>query len=805
MSKEISRRSFVKVGATGAALAGVGATGAFNFGNWFEKAHADDNNEEKVAYLCHQFHCLGGCCIKATVRGGRLVLIEPNDAIDKDDQHICLRGIAEVQHVYSTDRIQTPLKRVGERGDGEFVAISWEEAIKTIADAIKESQAKYGDSSFFFRKSTEASVAHGFEFLPQFLHADTGGKWGLDRGQANGFVPAYGPNSYSPPTSFDQMLKASTIINLGINTLESGIVWARVLLDAKAGGTKLITIDPRYTATASKSHQWIPVKPGTDPALVLGMIGTILESKWYDTEFMLSNTSFPFLVNADTGVLLGGFETRVDEATKASSEVKIPMIWDSTTNMAVRFDAAGAKPALEGTWNIDGQNVTTTFALLVKQNSTYTADWASGVTGIEAEIIRKLASDYANNGPAIINFGLGGPDKYTNADVLGHAIAVVTALTGNYGREGTGAGWYGSGAAFHSGKKGAWTLPAQFKTGDTGLAMYDMPYKENNVHVALTFGDAFTLESGNANKMLDWVKSLDFFAICDIYNSSAVAYADIVLPACSKFESEEEVGPLRDSKNYIAITQKSIDPLFECKTDLQIERLLAAEWGYDQYLPKTYEELAKKILTGTGPNMEGITFDSLMQNQGVKRIVGSEVPLPPNFAQEYKTPSTKIEVYYENQVDDKQAWPQYEQPDEVYAENPIRENYPMVFMQGKTRFRIHAYYSAASWFREYYEPSVNISPADAAARGIATGDDVEVTNDRGAFIAKALINRGIQDGTLFMAETTYSQYYKKGFLQNVTNSARNQRCYAMTYGPQIPYNDTLVEIKKVSVSGGGKQ
>ncbi len=85
----------------------------------------------------------------------------------------------------------------------------------------------------------------------------------------------------------------------------------------------------------------------------------------------------------------------------------------------------------------------------------------------------------------------------------------------------------------------------KYHYNDSGMGMYDMPYHENNIHAALTFGDAFTLEAANANDMLEWVKSLDFFAIIDIYHSSAVDYADIVLPACTKFECEENVKQLR--------------------------------------------------------------------------------------------------------------------------------------------------------------------------------------------------------------------------------------------------------------------
>jgi molybdopterin-containing oxidoreductase family molybdopterin binding subunit len=323
--------------------------------------------------------------------------------------------------------------------------------------------------------------------------------------------------------------------------------------------------------------------------------------------------------------------------------------------------------------------------------------------------------------------------------------------------------------------------------------MYELPDMEDcPIHCALTFGDAFTLEAANANKFLDWVKTLDFFAIADIYHSSVVDYADIVLPACTKFESPEEIYHLRETgMGYVSLATKAIDPLFEAKTDLEIERLIAAEFGLDKYMPQSYEEYADKLLAGSP-----YTKEKLLANQGVIRIPGMEVLPDGRGDQVYPTPSTKFEIYYENLLGQGHEFPVYDPPIESTPDSPEFQKYPLQFMQGKSRFRIHAYYSASSWMQEFVGPCVNIAPADAEARGIATGDDVRVFNDRGEFIAMALVNPGIAEGTLFMFETTYNHYYKNGFLQNVTNDARNERCYEMRHGPQILYNDTLVEIEK---------
>lgn len=795
-------RGFLKAsGVAAGALGLAGAASMTTFDGWLAPAKAYAEPEERVAHLCHQFHCLTGCNLKCTIRDERVALIEPSDLVDETHRTICLRGINEVAHIYSQDRLQTPLRRVGERGEGKFEQISWDEAIKAVADAIKESQQKYGENSVFVRKSTEASI--GFDFIGPLLRADQGGEWGLDRGQPNGQTPAFGAFSYCPSRSIWEFSDASTIIEVGHNPLESGIVWSRALMDAKEAGVYIAVLDPRFSGTASKADLWLPVRPGTDAAVIQGMIRAIVDEQWYDEEFVKANTSLPFLIDKKTGKNYRSDDELCPNPTVVTAEdTGKPYVWDEVTNAPALYDAEGVKPALEGSWTVDGKELVTEFFLMKKWISEYSLEWASETSGIEQDVIVDLADRYANNGPAIIDYGLGGPDKYTNADVLGHSMSILTALTGNYGRKGSGFGFYGGvGADDPAATLNYWTLPEEYAYNDSGMAMYDMVYNKNNIHVALTFGDAFTLEAASANDTLEWVKSLDFFAIIDIYHSSAVDYADIVLPACTKFECEEDVKQLRASYGHVMLANGMVDPLFESKSDLQIERLLAAEWGLDHLIPETYEELARFSVEGVDkldPNMKGITYDALLKNGGCMPVAGAGPDYRPDghADQVYTTPSTKIELYYEYLLDQGHQFPVYEDANEAFEKNPLKDTYPLYFMQGKSRYRIHAYYTASPWFQEDFGPCVNIFPSDAEARGIENGDSVKVFNDRGSFVCTARVNPALQPGVLFMAETTYTRYYQEGFLQNVTNSARNERCYEMFHGPQIPYNDTLVQIEK---------
>lgn len=798
----LSRRSFLKAsGAAAGALGLAAAAGMTTTDGWLSPAKAHAEAEERVAHLCHQFHCLTGCNLKCTIRDDRVAMVEPSDLVDEHHRTICLRGISEVQHIYAQDRIQTPLRRVGERGEGKFEQISWEEAIKTIADAIKEAQEKYGEESVFVRKSTEAGI--DFDFFGALIKVDSGGEWGLDRGQPNGTACAFGPFSYCPNRSIWEFTDASTIIELGHNPLESGIVWSRALMDAKEAGVHIVTVDPRFTGTASKSDEWLPVRPGTDAALIQGMIRVILDEGWYDEEFIKENTSLVHLVDRAAGKTYRSAETMCpNPAVVSLEEVGAPYVWDEAAGEPRLYSESGVQPALEGTWAIDGKEYSTEFTLMKEWLADYSLEWAAETCGISQETIAALADRYANNGPAIIDFGLGGPDKYTNADVLGHSTSILVAITGNYGKPGAGFGFYhgGLGADDPAATLNAWTLPEEYAYTTCGVAMYDMPYHENPIRVALTFGDAFTLQAASANDTLDWVKGLDFFAIVDIYHSSAVDYADIVLPACSKFECEEDVKALRASYGHVMLANGMVKPLFESKSDLQIERLLAAEWGLEHLLPETYEELARFMLDGVeelDPNMKGITYEKLLESGGCLPVAGAGPDYRPDGGvDEIPTPSGKIECYFEYLSDFGHQFPVYEDANEAYEANPLKEQYPLYFMQGKTRYRIHAYYTSNQWFQENFGPYVNISPEDAEARGLSTGDKVRVFNGRGEFKCGVHVNPSLQPGVLFMAETTYTRYYDEGFLQNVTNSARIERAYSLYFGPQIPYNDTLVQIEK---------
>lgn len=792
-TRGVSRRTFLKgtaAGAVGLAAAGSMASTA----GWLAPAKAQASGEETVAYTYHNEHCLCNCMLKCTVRDGRLCKLEPRPNDDHRYQNICLKGISEIQNIYGEARLQTPMKRVGERGSGQFEAITWDEAFQMCAEAFKACDDKYGEGHIWMQFSTEAQQRFT-PILPSLVKAQTGipPLNGYDMGQGNGQAQAFAWSGMFALNTIWEWPQARTVLMVNCNVLETGMMWSRGMLDAQEAGTKIIVVDPRFSPTAAKADEWVPLDAGTDPALFMGMIHHIVENGLYDREHVVAHTGLTHLVDAKTGESVGESREVVDPDTGEKSTVVDGYVWDKKSKSAKLFSEAGVEPELEGEFTVDGRKCVTQFTKLRQDYADYTIEWAAGITGTPAAQIASVAEQYAE-GPSIICNGVGGIDKFGNSDIAGHCYALIASLTGNYGKRGTGLGIYCYHTSPYEAALGGWALPEEYHV-TAPMGFYDV-VKTDAVHAAMFFGDIPTQKASNWNQTLAWLDSLDFVALADIYASSVVDYVDLVLPVCSKFECPENVGGVKNGNGYILQNQKVLEPLFDSKSDFYIERGIAEAMGLGDLMPETGEEYARAMLASDDPQIKGFTLEKLTEANGALKLLGTEDDLGPEVGFEYGTPSGKQEPYYENMLKWGQAFPMWEQLNETYPENPLREKYPLQFGQSRSRFRVHTAYSGAEWIQEIYEPHIELNPADAKARGLADGDKVEAFNDRGSFKVTLRVNNSVRPGQAYMAESTYRQYLDGTMMQSVTNDELNERGYDLIFGPMIPYNDTLIEIRK---------
>lgn len=792
----ISRRGFLKGVGTTVGVAALGWGGTTSYRTWLKPREAQAAEKEYIAYTYHQNHCGGTCPLACKVRGGRMVQVEPNDATEDRYQTICLKGVAEVQHIYGKKRIQTPLKRVGERGANEFVSISWDEALDTLVDTVTDLQGRYGKDCVLVKSSSEAQSP----FLASLLGAQTGGFTGIDVGVGNGLDPAIGwGGGYAMATGEARdWVNANMVLTVGSNFLESSLPNARLFFEAKEAGAKMVVVDPHFSTTAGKAHQWVPITPGTDAALFLAMVSQILENKWYDEQFVLNHTAMPYLVDDATGLLLRDHAEDPNAEEPETGETNPFFVWDKKSLQAVAYTNAAAEPALEGSFTVGGKTYTTVFGLLKKSQQPYSLAWAEGKTGIPADTIRQLTKEYACDGPACLGVGWGGNDKMSNADISGHAAALLVALTGNIGKPGASVGVFVGGAYNgYSGTLGSWKLPKSFATADSEVSAFDLMYKENNVKALIALGDTVQQKFGNMNKTTEWIKGLDFVVSIDVYFTEGAKWADLILPVCSRFENDEEIGGITSGYNNLVLQTKVIDPLFESKTDFWVEKEIAKRLGAEQHLPSSTRELVKhKLSTSKDPYVASLTIEDILAKGGLYPLEGIEQPRIEFTDREFLTTSGRMDVYYDSLVEYGQALPAYEDCTEAYDGNPLRSTYPLQLSNVRSRFRIHNQFVDATWIQQFYEPHVELNPKDMEQRGLHNEDIVKVFNERGSYKCRVRGNEAIRPQSVRMIEAATADYMTEGNLQNVTNNDLLERGYSLLAGPVIPFSDTLVEIKK---------
>ena len=401
-----------------------------------------------------------------------------------------------------------------------------------FAENVRKCWDAYGKQSVFVSIAMESEVASE---LGKLLSASMDTVGGIDVGYANGLAPIYGGAKRSGPlgavSAFNGVtdwMNCKTLLFVGMNFIESSLTQTKPFFDAKDAGMHAIAIDPHYSTTATKCDEWIPIEPGTDAALFLGMITQVLDNGWYDEAYVSAHTSLPFLVSQADGSLLRDHAVDPAAAAPEDGAANPFLVWDDEAQ-AARPAADVESPALEGTFTVDGETYTTVLSLLKKNQQSYDTVWASKVTGIPADAIESLAERYATGGPACIAVGYGGNDKYGNADIAGHAAGLLAAITGNIGRAGGGVGYAGFG--YGSAGLGAWPLAEDMKPSTLAVPAFELPYVDSPVKCFIGVGDQIQQRFADLNKLDEWVQGLDFIVYADVYHSTGAQYAISCCPS----------------------------------------------------------------------------------------------------------------------------------------------------------------------------------------------------------------------------------------------------------------------------------
>lgn len=796
---KMNRRNFVKASAATAAL----TYGATHFSRVFEPAPANaaalDGEIKKIRTVCAP-NCVNSCSHLVSVKDGRIVRVEPGAFPDPRYDRICLKGISNaMQRTYSPDRVKYPMMRVGERGEGKWKRISWEEAYSFLETKIREIQSKYGDGAMAWMCMTGDYGVFGQMIARRISNVMKGtqlshlGIMG-DLASNVGFLPATGMLQDAHP--WPDLMNSNLAILFACNYAETSLNDTRFIWDAKENGMKLIVIDPRFSNTAAKADQWVALRPGTDAALQLGMMNVILSKNLQDQAFLTENTTGPYLVRGDNGKLL-----RQKDIGGGDSEEYL--VLDAASG-AVR--PRGPLPhALSGKAEVvlaDGSKVVcrTAWDLIADYIAQWTPQKASEVCEVPASVITQLAVEYATTKPAAIRISQGtnrywqGHQGFRNAILLG-------AICGNHGKTGAGVSWAG-GTLFKiiATTPSSWLNPREGEGYEpktiVGSHMFEKFPKDEPWPIRGIWFNHYNYgtQMPNYNKFVnDIAPRLELIVVNEQLMNDATTYADLVLPACSWYEQEAEL-VTSWSNYYMQVRNQCIKPLWEAKQDYDIFKEISERMGYGKYWGPIKDSL-NEVIDGLGEErMRNIDKKELWET-GVTSALFPDDFIP--FAdQKYFTPSGKLEIYLDFLHELGEALPVYLEPIESNRQ-PKAKKYPLTFMNVHNVFTVHSQHATLPWILEVNpEPRVDISPADAAPRSIKDGDLVKVFNDRGHVVLRARITEGIKEGCVNIYEGYWKKQFKEGHLPSLTHMELNPVHDAVVESNYAPY-DNLVEIEKI--------
>lgn len=738
------------------------------------------DDTEKVVYTACNSHCGGACLLKVYVKDGVVTRIE-TDNEEEPQFRACLRCRAYRQRLYAPDRLQYPMKRVGERGEGKFKRISWDEAFATVAGEITRVRDSYGpESIIYFCGLADIHVLHTMTPMHRLLCMAGGYTplWGFFSYEGGVFAECATFGTHKANSTRDDLLNSRLIIMWGWDPAVSiqRCNTPYYLTQAKEAGAKIITIDTRYTDSAATfADQWLPIYPGTDAAMLIAMAYVIITENLQDQAFLDKYTV--------------GFEKFRD------------------------------------------------YVLGIEDGIPKTPDWAEPITGVKAASIANLAREYATTKPAALIAGIA-PGRTAYGEQYHRAAITLSAMTGNIGISGgssAGRSWggehWGGEMAFQARTRGRMPAPRNpVEAGwparsDTVKARGSSTNSSVKINVGQIADAVLKGKSGgyptdyrllylantnyvnqvlNTNRAMEAFKALEFIAVQEQFMTVTAKYADILLPVNTYFERNDFTSG--GATPYYGLVNKSVDSLYESKSHLEIASGIARAMGINDYNDKSEEEWLKGIVAGYrevfAKNTNGSDYAALKQKALYKLPTDKpyvafkeQIEDPENHP--FPTPSGKIEIYSQELA----AWNNPELPPiPKYIEawegrsDALAARYPLQLITTHSRRRAHSQFDNIPWLRELVPQSAQINTDDALERGISNGDSVRVFNERGQTILLAEVTQRIMPGVVNIPQGAWYDPDEKGVDRGGCSNMLTKD--AKSPGGAFCTNTTLVQVEK---------
>ncbi len=607
----LTRRKFIQIGAAGVGGAAVASGLTTRWWGLDRNPVADPGTEGETVVASYCELCFWGCGVLAHVRDGKVTKIVGNPEHPLSRGMLCPRGAGATGLLYDPDRLKRPLVRRQKRGDDVFEEVSWDAALNEIAENLQKVKARHGPEAL-------ALFTHGSGgvWFKHFMKA-----WGSPNIGAPSYAQCRGPReaaftlTYGTPLGSPEPIdianaRCITLIgsHLGENMHNTQV---QELAEAVGKGAQLVVVDPRFSVAASKARYWLPIKPGTDIALLLAWMNVILEEKLHDADYLAK-----YAVGLDE--LRAHVADKTPEWAYPITGIRPDLIRASARLIGAARPASLVHPGRHTVWYGDDTQ----------------RERAMG-------ILAALLGSWGRRGGYV---------AHTKYPLAGYPLDLHPDPGGRPKAD--------------QPKGGAYPLASEVLASGLcdatrpGHALYDLK-------AWLVYGCNLVQAMPNRKQLTDAMQNLEFLAVVDVLPAEVAGWADVVLPEATYLERDDDVWNGAYKQPFIAIRQAAVEPMYDSKPGWWIAKELAGKVGLGAWFPwkdakdyvrtrlaqknLPYDELASKGVL-LGPPVptceeEGLPV-SVEADEGKIQLYSKELkqlgfdPLPTYYPQEEGAPGT---------------------------------------------------------------------------------------------------------------------------------------------------------------------
>ena len=742
------------------------------------------SDEIKIIHTTGRNNCGGRCIIHAHVRDGKILRLTTDTQCGAGSDvplTACARGMNYHKTFLNEDRLRYPMKRVGPRGEGKFVRISWDEAVDTIAREWIRIRDTYGPGSRYVNYSTGVSAVFRPDDLAMRLLSLDGGFLSYYNSYSSACIRQtsilmYGTgNTGNAP---EDWLNSNLIILWGHNPAATKFDCETMyyLRKARDKGIPIVVVDPRENETVRQlKAEWIPIRPATDSAMLDAMAWVLVQEGLVDHEFL-------------------------DRCCIGFDPAHMPL---------------GVDPGESVLSYLTGE----------QDGVPKTPEWAEAITGVSAAVICDLAIRYATARPSILYQGWG-PQRNAYGEQCVRGGILLACMTGNVGIH----GGYACGAGdYAEHKRPSLPMPKNpypyripvFLWTDAILRGTEMGAADgvrggehplSNIKMILNLaGNTLINQHGDINRtkaILEDESKCEFIVCSDLFMTASAKFADILLPGISMFECDNLTNPWQYGE-FLGCCNKVIEPLYEGRFEYEWLSEVAERLGLRQAFTegRTHSEWLEYIYSELQKSEPELPDYAVFKETGIyrykERHVGvafdKECADPERYP--FPTPSGKIELYSDrvNHLAFRDPFPpipRYVAPPEG-PQDPLTQRYPLQLVGWHTPRRCHSIHDNNLAMHAIDPQALWMHPVDAASRGICEGDMVLVFNDRGKTRIPAHLTERIMQGVTALSQGAWYDADEEGV-------DRGGSINVLTSSHPTPYahgngqHTNLVEVKRLS-------